>query len=187
MYENMLRYFLKTGKIDYLNFCLPTYMGILPITLLWTWLFGLTVPSLQALNIFHMEFCLLGVYIFALRYTKPALAALACLFLLCFGEVLLNVPTFMTDIPYISALTWFLVIDRKLAESYVPGSSSPATGQFSRRLLWSAWCGSLAISALIRSFSLILVPLIAIYLIWAIRNQKTSNSEYARTAIFWAV
>jgi hypothetical protein len=117
-YVNMLRHFLESGEVDYMRWSQPTFIGVVALAAPWSLLFGTDTVSLQCLVILYGLATVGGLFIFLVQDVRPTRAALLCVCLLCFSEFLPNVPAFMTDIPYIAYIVWFLIMHRALETKY---------------------------------------------------------------------
>jgi hypothetical protein len=152
-YENMLRYFLATGRVDYMRWSQPTFVGMLPAAMLWSRGFGIGSYSLALLTSLHALLLLVGVMVFASESRPPWVAALLGLFLAGCPTFFREGTRFMTDIPFCCYLVWFLVLHRRLeredAGARAPGGDLP---------LWIGYTLLLLLTALVRSFALILLP-----------------------------
>lgn len=175
MYENILRSYLATGRVDYMHFCQPTYIGLLPVAVPWAAVFGTSTPSVQVMNVVYMVAAGAGIYCYAVRRTSPATAAFLALVPLGFGEVVLNASAFMTDTPYLAYLVWFIVVTERLEALYTsPATGRPAGGR--RALLWGAWVGLLMLAVLTRTFALLALFLLGVYLHYR-RRAATEGGE----------
>ena len=152
-YENMLRYFLQSGRVDYMRWSQPTFIGMLPVAVPWSLLFGTSSASLQILGIAYGLALITGLYLFLIRHVPPLYAALLCAALISSSEFLPFVPTFMSDIPYAAYVVWFLVVHQKLEVAGARETPGRTAG------LWTAWSLLFLLACLTRSFSLLLVPL----------------------------
>ena len=66
-YEVMLRHFLATGRVDYMKWSQPTFVGLLPVAVPWSWAFGTSTASLQWLCVAFGLALLAGVWTFCAR------------------------------------------------------------------------------------------------------------------------
>lgn len=185
-YEAMLRYFLQTGHVDYMKWSQPTFIGILPVAVPWAWLFGTGTSSLQGVGIFYTLLCLAGLYAFLIEHTRPLVAVLLCACLFCFSAFLPQVPTFMTDTPYLAYLVWFLAVHQNLEGAYAqPLAVRRLTGVTNSRGAagtWVLWAVLFGLAALTRSFALVLVPVFACQMIAARFATRINDDTLALEA-----
>ena len=168
----MLRYFLQSGKVDYMRWSQPTFIGLLPVAVPWSLAFGTSTASLQSLGIAYGLVLMAGLYLFLTRYIPPLHAALFCLALIASSEFLPFVPTFMTDIPYATYIVWFLVVHQQLEKTYSePKERGRPAG------LWIAWGVLFLLACLTRSFSLLLVPL---FLVQTMLQRSSTSVAFPR-------
>lgn len=170
-YENMLRYFLQSGRVDYMRWSQPTFIGILPVAVPWSLAFGTSTASLQSLGIAYGLVLIGGLYLFLTRHIPPLYAALFCIALIFSSEFLPFVPTFMTDIPYATYLVWFLVVHQQLERAYNERRTERVAG------LWVAWGLLFLFASLTRSFSLLLVILFLAQAVW---QRSSANAAFPR-------
>ena len=149
----MLRYFMQSGRIDYMHWSQPTFVGVLFTVVPWIKAFGSSQQSLQNLGVLHGIALICGIYLFLTRYVRPGIACLLTLSLFLFGEFLRLIPAFMTDVYYLTYFVWFLVVHQHLETRHDSGASKKLTP------LWIAWGGLFLLAGLTRSFIFILIPL----------------------------
>jgi hypothetical protein len=178
-YENMLRYFLATGRVDYMRWSQPTFTGLLPIAAPWGRLFGTSTGSLQLLSVGYAMLLVLGLYLFLLRHLAPRLAAILALMPLCFPDFVAGASTFMTDVPYACYMVWFLVVHQKLED--VEYSFNQSRQQY---VLRAGWVLFFALAVLTRSFLLIFVPF---FLIQAVVGTAETKPFARRCFVLSAV
>ena len=152
-YRAMLRYFIASGRVDYMHWSQPTFVGVLFTVVPWIKAFGSSQQSLQNLGVLHGIALICGIYLFLTRYTRPGIACLLTLCLFLFGEFLRLIPAFMTDVYYLTYFVWFLLVHQRLETGHVSGASKKLTP------LWIAWGGLFLLAGLTRSFIFILIPL----------------------------
>lgn len=173
-YEVMLRHFLATGRVDYMKWSQPTFVGLLPIAVPWSWAFGTSTASLQWLCVAFGLALLAGVWTFCARSVGGWAAFWIALSVLLLHEALSSSTSFMTDVPYAAYLVGFLLAHRELEERYFSGRQvTPG--------LWLAWSVLFALSALTRSFSLVLVPVFMVQ--WLLLRRRPEVSGFAMRCV----
>jgi hypothetical protein len=157
-YEKMLQYFLATGKVDYMRWCQPSFLGVLPVACAWVFLFGSSTPSLQVLGICYGVVLVAGIYLFASKHVEPLCALAIAGSVGCFPDFLSVTPTFMTDIPYLAYLVWFLNVHFTLDSTLTERSDAPRLrGTF---WLWVTWSVLLLFACSIRAGALVVLPML---------------------------
>ena len=177
-YENMLCYFLQSGRVDYMRWSQPTFIGLLPVAVPWSLLFGTSVASLQILGVAYGLALVAGLYLFLIRHVPSLYAALLCAALISSSEFLPFVPTFMSDIPYAAYVVWFLVVHQKLEGA--DAQETPGRTAW----LWTAWGLFFLLACLTRSFSLLLVPLFLVQ--WMARRSSSGDAAFSRRCFLLA-
>ena len=172
-YEAMLRHFLTTGRVDYMKWSQPTFVGLLPIAVPWAWAFDASTESLQWLSVAFSIALLCGVWAFCERTVGGWAAFWIALGVLLLHEALSSSTSFMTDVPYAAYLVGFLLAHRELEERY-------AAGRFIGGL-WIAWGAMFLLSALTRSFSLVLVPVFLVQ--WLLLRRRAEHNGFAITCV----
>ncbi|MCC6484201.1 MAG: hypothetical protein IT209_05070 [Armatimonadetes bacterium] len=166
-YENMLRHFLGTGVVDYMRWSQPTFIGVLALAVPWAHVFGTTTLSLSCLGAFYSVLLMGGLYLLLVGRVRPWLAVALCASVFCFEEFPLSAPAFMTDIPYILYLVWFLVVHRTLEETHESG------GRWAIALLWVCWVALLLLAVLTRSFALVIIAVFALRSVFLTSADRT--------------
>lgn len=164
-YIHMLRHFLATGRVDYMKWCQPTFIGLLPIAAPWGLAFGTGIGSLSLMGIGYAIVFITGSYLLVSRYTTWFMAALVCLSLLCFADFLPCASSFMTDIPYVAYFVWFLLAHHLLMDV-------AATASKGRVLIWGGWCVSFMLAALTRPFIFIVIPVFFLQWMFAVDGKR---------------
>ena len=183
-YEGMLRYYLRSGRVDYMKWSQPTFIGLLPVAVPWTRALGLNSASLQWMCVGFTMVLLALVWAWCARVGRPWAALWLALGVLLLPDALKAGTTFLTDIPYVAYLVGFLTAHAQLERSYAGESKaqgSKAQGSEKtkeqsaavwryRAIWWACWGVCFALSALTRSFSLLLVAVFGVQWVMARRN-----------------
>lgn len=180
-YEAMLRDFLQTGRVDYMKWSQPTFIGLLAGAVPWSHAFGANTASLQWLVVLYALLTLLCVWLFAWRDCGPWRAALFAGAVLLVPDAISTATTFQTDTPYLAYLAAFLLFHRELERAYRdPNAATGKKRNAARVALWAAWAFAFALSALTRSFSLFLVPVFGLQ--WLLSRRDALLGAFAARA-----
>jgi hypothetical protein len=158
----MLRHFLATGRVDYMKWCQPTFIGVLPIAAPWALVGGTGMASLSLLGVAYTLLFITGLYLFAVPYAGAVRAAVLCASIAGFLEFFPAAATFMTDVPYVAYFVWFLFAHDRLTS---PGSRGGA-----RIGTWVLWGVAFLLAASTRPFIFVVVPVF--FLEWRLANDK---------------
>lgn len=167
-YEAMVAHFMQTGTLDFMRWCQPTFVGLLPFAAGWS-----AVAGPDAWGPFGLIWGALAVALLAALCARAvgAWRGLALVLgLLAFEEFTFSAPTLMTDVPYIALLlAWLWAHDRLF------GAERPA----GRAWLWIGWTAAMLLAALIRPFVLMALPV----LLWGAWRDRERRMAFVAASL----